>query len=167
MAFVPEDGTGLPDANSYVSVEDADEYFELAPGNWVGEDSDKQRWLVSATSYIDTAFRAGLLCYSKLSEDQALIFPTKEMGEGLPVELIKACCEYAVRAKAGPLMPDPVVDATGFAVVTTRKKVGPIEKEFSVAGGQQTAMLWRSYPYPDSLMRGLLCAGYGGTRVIR
>lgn len=165
MAFVPEDGTGIAGANSYASVEQADAYFELATGDWTGEDADKQRWLAAATSYINTAFAPGLKCYSKLTDEQGMLFPTKETG--YPDDLIKATCEYAVRAKAGPLMPDPVVDATGFAVVTTKKKVGPIEKEFSVAGGQQSAMLWRSYPFPDGLMRGLLCAGYGGTRVIR
>jgi hypothetical protein len=165
MAFVPEDGTGLPDANSFVSVEYADDYF-AALGNaaWTGEPSAKQAWLVQATSYIITVFGRRFGCYTKLSDEQALPFPTVQ--NALPDALLQATCEYAVRAKAGPLMPDPVVDATGFSVVTKMKKVGPIEKEFAVAGNQSQPALYRSYPYPDSLMATLLCPG-GGTRVIR
>jgi hypothetical protein len=166
MAFVPEDGTGLPDANSFVDVAYADDYF-TSIGNvaWTGEDTAKQAWLIQATSYIVTAFGSRLGCYTKLNEEQALPFPTEE--NGMPPALLTATCEYAVRAKAGPLMPDPVLDATGFAVVTTRKKVGPIEKEFSVAGGSSQPQLYRSYPYPDSMMRSILCPGTGGNRVIR
>lgn len=166
MAFVPEDGTGLPDANSFVDVAYADDYF-TSIGNvaWAGEDTAKQAWLIQATNYIVTAFGSRLGCYTKLNEEQALPFPTEE--NGMPPALLTATCEYAVRAKAGPLMPDPVLDATGFAVVTTRKKVGPIEKEFSVAGGSSQPQLYRSYPYPDSMMRSILCPGTGGNRVIR
>lgn len=166
MAFVAEDGTGLADANSFVDVAFADDYFSSI-GNtaWAGEDTAKQAWLIQATSYIVTAFGKRLCCYTKLNEDQALPFPTAE--NGMPAALLTATCEYAVRAKAGPLMPDPVVDATGFSVVKTRQKVGPIEREFSIAGGSSQPMLYRSYPYPDSMMRSILCPGSGGNRVIR
>lgn len=166
MAFTPEDGTGLAGANSFVDVAYADAYFTLH-GNaaWAGTDAEKQAWLVQATRYITTAFGSRLTCYTLLNADQALPFPTVETE--MPAAVQEATCEYAVRAKVAPLMPDPVVDATGFSVVTTKKKVGPIEKEFSIAGGSSQPALYRSYPYPDSLMRSLLCLGTGGTRVIR
>lgn len=166
MAFVPEDGTGLPDANSFVDVAFADDYFSsIGSTAWAGEDTAKQAWLIQATNYIVFAFGSRLGCYTLLSEDQALPFPTEQ--NGMPSALLTATCEYAVRAKAGPLMPDPTVDASGFSVVTTKKVVGPIEKEFSVAGGQSQPQLYRSYPYPDSMMRSILCPGSGGNRVIR
>lgn len=166
MAFIVEDGSGVPDANSYTTVEFADAYFtDRGIVAWAGTESQKQGWLIQATSYIVTAFGSRLGCYTKLNEEQALPFPTEETG--MPPALLTATCEYAVRAKSGPLMPDPTVDASGFAVVTTKKKVGPLEKEFRVAGGQAYAQIYRSYPYPDSLMRSLLCPGFGGNRVIR
>lgn len=166
MAFVPEDGTGLPDANSFVDVAYADDYFTtLGNTTWTGDESQKQAWLIQATAYIIIAFGSRLGCYLKLNDAQALPFPTKQ--NGMPLALLNATCEYAVRAKAGPLMPDPVVDATGFSVVTTKKVVGPIEKEFSVVGGGSGPVLFRSYPYPDTMMRSILCAGAGGNRVIR
>lgn len=166
MAFVAEDGTGLPNANSFVDVAFADDYFAtLGNTAWTGVDSLKQGWLVQATSYICTVFRLRLGCYTPLAEDQALPFPSEE--NGMPKALLTATCEYALRAKSGPLAPDPLVDASGFAVVTTRKKVGPIEKEFSIAGSSSQAQLYRSYPLPDAMMQSILCPGGGGTRVIR
>lgn len=166
MAFVAEDGTGLEDANSFVDVAYADDYF-VSIGNtaWTGDDTAKQAWLIQATSYIVFAFGSRLGCYIKLNEDQALPFPTTL--NGMPPALLTATCEYAVRAKVAPLMPDPVVDASGFSVVTTKKVVGPIEKEFTIAGAQSQPSLYRSYPYPDSMMRSILCPGGGGNRVIR
>jgi len=166
MAFVAEDGTGLPNANSFVDVAFADDYF-TSMGNiaWAGDNTAKEGWLVQATLYITTVFGRRFGCYTKLEEDQSLPFPTEETG--MPLALKMATCEYAVRAKAAPLMPDPVVDASGYAVVTTRKKVGPIEKEFSVAGSSSQAQLYRSYPLPDSMMSSIVCASSGGTRVIR
>lgn len=167
MAYVVEDGTGVPGANSYVSVEDADSYFSLHSGAWTGTEEQKEVWLVDATAYIELAFRPGFGCHEKLNDEQGLTFPTLEGGEGLPSALMAACCEYAVRAIAGPLLPDPMVDDSGFSVVTTKKKVGPIEKEFSVAGGALRPAQFRSYPMADFLMQGLLCPGWGGNRVIR
>lgn len=166
MAFVPEDGTGLPDANSFVDVVYADTYFATI-GNvaWAGIDGLKEGWLVQATFYITTVFGPRLRCHTPLNEDQSLPFPSVE--NGLPDALLTATCEYAIRASLSPLMPDPIVDATGFSVVTTKKKVGPIEKEFAVAGRSGLPMLYRSYPYPDTMMQTLLCPGSGGNRVIR
>jgi len=166
MAFVAEDGTGLVDANSFVDIAFADNYFSsIGDTAWIGEDAVKQGYLIQATSYIVTAFGKRLCCHTKLNEEQALPFPSKEAG--MPSALLTATCEYAVRAKAGPLMPDPIVDATGFSVVRTLQKVGPIEREFRVVGGSSQPMLYRSYPYPDSLMRSILCPGSSGNRTIR
>lgn len=58
MAFVVEDGTGLPNANSYLAVADADAY-NVDHGNtaWLGADVDKQAALIRATAYIDASYR--------------------------------------------------------------------------------------------------------------
>lgn len=166
MAFVVEDGTGLADANSYASVEFADTYFEeRGITAWAGEDSAKQNWLIQATDYANWLLTRSP-CYDPLLTTQALAYPVDV--DVMPLALLRATCQYALRAMAGPLMPDPVVDATGYAVVTTAKKVGPIEKEFTVVGsvtGRPPVM--RSYPIPDALIRPLLCRASGGSRVIR
>jgi hypothetical protein len=165
MAFIVEDGTGVPDANSYASVEFADAYFnDRGIAAWEGTAEQKQGWLVQATDYADTRFGErwiGVPAY----EDQGLHFPVKDMT-GMPVNLLKAIAEYALRAKTGPLAPDPTVDASGFSVVTARKKVGPIEKEFRVMGADGSKpLLFRPYPAADRLLIGLLRPT--GRRVIR
>jgi hypothetical protein len=178
MAFVVEDGTGLPDANSYADVDFADEYFvERGYVAWTGGTELKKTWLVQATDYIEQVFAWRFAGSQMFPGVQGLAYPRKDvvlrdgtrMLDGvMPVTLLRATCQYALRAKTGPLMPDPLVDKTGFLVVTTRKKVGPIEKEFQVMGSSGQPILIRSYPFADGLLSPLLCAsGRGGTRVIR
>lgn len=176
MAFIVEDGTGLPNANSYSDVAYADEYFEeRGVTAWTGDDTQKQAWLVQATDYIEQVFGARFVGEKKTAE-QSLSWPRSYAvardgatlaDDMVPTSLMRACCQYALRAIDGPLMPDPLVSAEGYNVVTSRKKVGPIEKEFKVMSSSGNPILVRSYPAADSLITGLLRAGIGGTRVIR
>lgn len=164
MAFVVEDGTGKADANSYCSVAAADAYF-ADRGNvaWAGTDQQKQAWLVQATDYIDMRFSARFLgsrMYTD-SPSQALEFPRVDNGgQVMPVNLIRACAEYALRAKSGPLAPDPVTDPSGYAVQSSTKKVGPIEKTtaFAVSPGSARHVI-KPYPAADMLLRPLLRSG--------
>lgn len=176
MAFTVEDGTGLPDANSYAAVAYADEYFlERGITAWTGNNTAKEGWLIQATDYIEQVFGARFIG-ERMTDTQALSWPrryavtrggTEIADDVVPQTLVRACCQYALRAISGPLMPDPAVDPTGFSVVTTRKKVGPIEKEFRVMGSSGSPILIRSYPAADTLMTSLLAYAGGGTRVIR
>lgn len=176
MAFVVEDGTGIPDANSYVEVEFADTYFsERGITAWAGGATQKQTWLIQATDYIDQVFGSRFVG-TRMTLVQSLAWPRifavtrsgLNLADGtIPSALQRACSQYALRAIKGPLMPDPIVSAEGFNVVTSRKKIGPIEKEFKVMGSNGSPILIRSYPAADSLMTELLREGGGGTRVIR
>lgn len=158
MAFVVEDGTGKPDANSYASVEFAMEYFGLrGVDKWTDADTDDQKkWLVQATDYIE--LRQESMVGEPLTEEQALHFPI-EAGV-MPAALLKAACEYALRAMEGPLAPDPKVDANGLVRVETKRKIGPLEKAFSVVGGETaTPPTFRSYPAADALLAQVLRGG--------
>ena len=176
MAFVVEDGTGLPNANSYSDVAYADEYFEeRGITAWAGDPAQKEAWLVQATDYIEQVFGARFVGV-KLTTEQSLSWPRQHArardgsliaDDVIPPTLIRACCQYALRAIQGPLMPDPIVSAEGYNVVTTRKKVGPIEKEFRIMGSSGYPILVRSYPAADALLTVLLIGGTGGTRVTR
>jgi len=165
MAFIVEDGTGVADANSYVTVEFADSYF-ADRGNevWdaITDDADKEKLLVRATDYVEKIF--GRRFIGEMTDmTYPLSWPRTYADpyavDAIPLLLKKAVCEYALRANDGPLMPDPAVDATGFSMVTTRKAVGPIEKEFRVAGGAGRPQLVRSYPEADALIAPLLVPG--------
>ena len=84
MAFTVEDGNGLPDANAYVDVAFADEYFaDRGNTDWAAAtDPNKQVAIVKATDYIDKAFGPRFLGQKAFvsypadeTVDQALEFP--------------------------------------------------------------------------------------------
>lgn len=130
MALTVEDGTGLPNADSYVSLVDAAAYH-TAMGNEAWDDAlpaEQEAALRRATQYLDTRYRwRG----EPLTDVQALAWP--RTAADWPVRAIKsACCELALRALAGSLY----TDQSDAAV--TRETVGPITVEYghSQQGGQ-------------------------------
>ena len=119
MAFVAEDGTGLEDANSLCDVAFADAYFaDRVVTAWTGADAVKQGALIRATDYVEGRWALKFKGSEQFPEVQGLSFPRLEIGwdDAVPVGIKRAVAEYALRALANPLAPDPVVDATGAAV---------------------------------------------------
>lgn len=166
MAFVAEDGTGLDDANSYATVAFADEYFaDRGITAWTGSDTVKQQKLIQATDYIETRFTFD---GEPFSEEQALHFPTLDcetsLAAEMPVNLLKATAEYALRALTAPLAPDPTVDDTGGRVIAKTEKVGPLEESTQYS---ESAPIQRFRPYPaaDILLKDLVADT--GNRVVR
>lgn len=160
MAFVPEDGTGLANANSYCTVAFADSYF-ADRGNvaWAGATPDKQTALVRATDYVETRFR---FKDEPFSETQSLHFPTMPddgisdptIPAPMPPKLLKAVCEYAVRALTAILAPDPTVDDSGQKLSEKTETVGPITEALKYQPGG-TTFVFRPYPSADNLLREL------------
>ena len=75
--FVVEDGTGLENANSYISLDDANDFFTLNAnsGSWSDfTDAQKQAGLVTATRYIDVSYN---YLGSYVNRDQKLVFPRR------------------------------------------------------------------------------------------
>lgn len=99
MALTVEDGTGLANADSYVSVADATAYH-AAMGNaaWAALDTDEKEWaLRRATQYIDVRYNYR---GSPLRSTQALAWP--RTSSPWPVQaVIAATCEAALRARDG------------------------------------------------------------------
>jgi hypothetical protein len=78
MTLTKEDGSGLPDANSYASVADCNLYHEghLYPSNWqTATEARKIAALVMATRMIDGEFQ---FFGSKSTSTQALQWPRTE-----------------------------------------------------------------------------------------
>lgn len=82
--FVVEDGNGLPDANAYVTLAYANDYFaSRGVASWASvADADKQTAIVRSTDYIETVFGAKFLGSKAFvavppdpATDQALSFP--------------------------------------------------------------------------------------------
>ena len=141
--MIPDDGTGLANANAYVSVEFADEYFS-ARGNqtWAGLGSaDKEAAIIKATDYLEAVYWEKWQG-EKLKANQALAFPRKPFG--MPAKFKSAVCELAIRANAGELMSD-------IERLTTKEKVGSIEVEYAQNSDPAT-----KYAYVASLLKPFL-----------
>jgi len=103
--MIVEDGTGLENADSYVSVEFADNYFtSRGYTEWasIGEDeadsdAEKEVLLIKATDFIDNIYQWN---GKKASYEQALNFPRTGLFDyngyevvSVPVQLKQAVCE--------------------------------------------------------------------------
>lgn len=154
MPFVAEDGTGLANANSLATVEACDAYFaDRAVTTWAAKPlAARQAALVNATDYIERRFASRFAGSVQFPEvPQALSFPRDTIEGVVPAGIVRATAEYALRTFAGPLAPDPVVDATGLTVATKKTVIGPIETTTSYQAGGVVSSI-RAYPAADMLI---------------
>lgn len=173
MALIVEDGTGKPDAESYISVADATAYF-AARGNttWAGLASDtvREQLLRAATDYMLQAYRlrwAGM----RVTATQALDWPRRYVPnrdvpnlygpyvtyydfDTVPVTIGHACAELAVRASVSPLAPD-------LTAQVKSETVGPISVVY--ADGARQAPEYRAI---DAMLAPFL-KGMGAVPVVR
>jgi hypothetical protein len=181
MSLIVEDGTGLANAESYISVADADTYFSNR-GNaaWAAlSTAQKEQDLRKATDYIGQVYRMRWNG-TRVSGVQALDWPRAYVsrddinyinGEGyvvingyyywpsdeVPTLVKNACAELAFRASVADLSPD-----IGQRVL--REKVDVIEIEYADHGPQ-----YATYRAIDNMLAPFLAAGSSGTfrKVVR
>lgn len=131
MSLIVETGAGLPGAESYASVEAADAYH-AGRGNaqWVALTTERREQLLrAATDYM--VVYAGTWSGSRQFAAQALDWPRVdatahgfEVAAGfVPPAIVTACAVLALKAAAGPLLPDATQ-------AKKRQKVGPLEVEY-------------------------------------
>lgn len=118
MAIMVEDGTGLPDANSYVSVADAEEYATDRGLTFASASTLlKEAALIRATTAIDASYRSQFPGWKADGRGQALEWPRTDAydrdlnlipSNEVPIEVVQATIEAAVRELAvpGSTMPD-------------------------------------------------------------
>lgn len=148
MAIVIEDGTGLPNAEAYISVADADAYF-AARGNaaWAAlTEAQKEQALRLGADYMGAEY-GRRWCGKRLTDTQALDWPRGV--EGVPEAVKRANAELAVRASAGVLLADQ-------GAQVKQETVGPISVTYADGARQGT-----KYAAVDAALRaaGLLCGG--------
>lgn len=161
MTLVVENGTGLANAESYVSVSAADTYHSNR-GNtaWAALATPaKEAALRKATDYIGQAYGHRFKGY-RSTKTQALDFPRTELPipgdpdgdfyatSAIPAALSNACFELALRASSASLLAD-----TSQAI--KREKVGQLETEY-----QDFTVPGVRYPAVDGLLLPL-CGGRG------
>ncbi|CAB4122334.1 hypothetical protein UFOVP32_8 [uncultured Caudovirales phage] len=131
MSLITETGSGLADADSYLSLAD----FRTYCGKWgydLGSTADAvlETKLRLATAYIDTNFRYKGV---RLVSEQALEFPRDNLYDwsaylvtGVPGRVAKACAELAFKSLTDSLYQDQ--DRGGKTVSQT---VGPVSVSYA------------------------------------
>lgn len=148
MALVVEDGTGKADAESYISVADADTYFtNRGNATWAALATDaKEQALRKATDYMLATYGlrwAGV----RVTDTQALDWPRYNVprrdaasmaygalyydSDEVPTAVARACAELAVRASADDLSPD-------LSAQVKQETVGPISVTYADGARQDT-----------------------------
>ena len=139
MALIVEDGTGLPDAESYISVLDATAYH-LKMGRkeaWalVGNEASKEAMLRRATQYLQSRYlgrwKGNPRVFTQVLDWPRTGVETRNMSfvsnAIVPEEVKAACAELALKAFSEDLMPDATQ-------TVKREKVGPLETEYDIYG---------------------------------
>lgn len=166
MEFIVEDGSIVENANSYVSVQYADDYFAIRNIDvWSAfTDEQKKARLIVATQYIDlkygVRFKGDIV-----SNVQPLSFPrtpwfVKESENSpekyfLPKNLIQACCEYAlvVDGESMSLVSNITSSATGGEIKRKKENVGAIETETEYFSSSSSSYsVYPVYTIADGLM---------------
>jgi len=159
--LVVEDGSGMSNADAYVSLAYAATYHDKYGNDaWsAASAATQERAIRRATQYIDTHYR---FRGSQYTYSQKLLWPRADMYveniyQTWPVARVQdACCELALRALDGPLNTDQSDQAV------TEETVGPITTKYAAPqqGGQVR------YSVSDSLLAPFVVGG-SGMRVMR
>lgn len=155
---------GVPNANAYIDAAFFKSYHDARGNSYTNfTDTDIEAAIVRATDYIDNRFN---WVGRKRVWDQTTQWPRTNAYDrdryyqpGVPLAVKEASAEYALRALSAKLNPDPVRDSSGRVVQSSKKKVGPIDKEVTyVAGG---AYQMPRYPEADERLSrtGLIVKG--------
>jgi len=164
MAFIPEDGTGLSNSNVYVTIAYADAYFkERIIAAWDDLFSDvKQSSLIKATDYIELRYSTRFKNTKLFPDIQALSFP--RTGKiAIPANLLKATCEYALRASVGELTTDIInTNPINSRVLNRVEGAVTTETEISYPSNYQQQSTYLRIPAADGLIATLITGNQGG-----
>lgn len=153
--MIVEDGTGLTDSNSYVSVVFADDYFSArGVSEWVElTQEQKEQALIKGTDYVDNIFQ----WYGKKQfAEQALRFPRTGLLDyegtevtGIPNCLKQAVCDASLIANSGELF--QTQESNGNVV---SEKIGELSFTYSKASNE-TITSASLYDSINTKLRGL------------
>ena len=163
MAFVAENGSGLSNANGYITVA----FFKEYHGDR-GRDSSAfgttqiQQAIVVSSDFLDAKFT--FIGMRKLTT-QSMEWPRTDafymdgrIASGVPVEVSEATAELAFKQLTSEVAPDPTYDPSNRLVTAQKNKVGPIEQDTKFTDGG-SPILFRSYPLAERKLKELIVNG--------
>ena len=159
-------------ANSYVTLAEADAYFETVPSStqWDNKQDDKKnRALIAATRWIDSLVFYGDRC----DQGQALKFPRNNYEVDdveLSCTVIPNNIKYAQYELARALAndTDAITGNTGTAGVPAEVKIGDLEVKYNERSQSTGTVnnIFDVYPWLQSYL-GAYCSGGTGSYQVR
>lgn len=159
MAIIVEDGTNIPNANSYVTVAELDNFALLRGYTLPVLEADREVLLIKGTDYTES-FRSSFQG-QKTYSDQSLQWPRQPVyidgypisGASIPNDLKNAQMQAAIEVNlsGGDIQPN-----TGKNI--KKEKVDVIEVEYQDGSG---ALYAPTYPKVDTYIDPLLKVGGG------
>lgn len=133
--LIVENGTGLPNADSYVSLAEADEYH-LKRGNqmWGNLSAERREQLLRLASDYITYIFGNVFVGVRAVSSQSLAWPRISTvdytlyNQGVPRQIREATAELALVQNTTPLMPNV------RSAAKKKVKVGSIEVEYVASG---------------------------------
>jgi hypothetical protein len=172
VAAVIDATLGGASANSYVTLADADAYFETTPDstNWDDKTNDqKNRALISATRWIDALSFYGDRC----SETQALKWPREEYkvdGIELACTLIPVGIEIATYELARALAndTDAITGNTGTTGIYDEVELGELKVKYNKTSQTSGVInnVFDVYPWLQTYL-GPYCMGGAANYAVR
>lgn len=158
MTLIVEDGSGLADANAYVSMDDCAEYCAARGLTFPSSPSAPgEQAIIRATAAIDARYRTRFPGTKVNGRAQPLQWPRtgaydsdgeEIASDEIPQEIVHATCEAAVRemAEPGALMPDlerggQISAMTAGSVSLKYSGSAPATTTFSIIDGILSGLL--------------------------
>ncbi len=164
--LIIEDGSGVANANSYVTVAEYRAYAAPRGVSLPAADAAVETQLILAMDYMEAQCWRGIPSY----DDQSLSMPRDEIyiggsliaSDAIPGKIKFAQMQLAIQVNAGvDLMPTVV----GGSALVVREKVGPLETEYATSLTVGTQPYFRSI---SALLAPYLCSpGFGQFRATR
>jgi len=166
MALIVEDGSIVPNAESYCSVTYADVYHS-SRGNSAWDDvDDKEAALRRATDYMVQMYRSNW-AGNRVTAIQALDWPRYNvpLPDGpyhsfvditvIPDEIKKACAELALRAATQSLAPDQgrVEQSVSVGPISVSYAPGSMEETYFKSIESMLAIYWKSASFMRQIGR--------------
>ena len=168
MGLTVQDNNGsVAGANAYITVQQFKNYHaDRGADTSAFDDEAIEAAIIRATDYLDQRFN--FVGKKRLGRDQTTEWPRSDAWDrdryyinDIPPEVKEACAEYAMRALAAELNPDPERNASGVAVLSKSEAVGPISESVTFVGGAVFQM--PKYPAADQKLVRAGLVRSGGT----
>lgn len=173
--LVLETGLGVPNANSYVTLDEADAYHSLYQhDDWTGTTAILEQALINATQSVDLLFGSQYLSERSLNSTGALLWPRLAFYDKnnvfitdtyIPVNLKSAVCEIALLSLNGvEIFP---VDSTERNAHSIKIKIGDLETQTDYAHTQGVPESYPGFRKIDLLLYPILRSSNKPTRILR